>query len=174
MRFDLSSSAKGYAVDRIADLLDHYGVENYLVEIGGELTMRGHNAHRQSYAIGIESPLAAGAAPTAVVRLSNASVATSGNYRNYFEFNGQRYSHTLDPRTGYPTTHDTLSVTVIASAAEVADGMATALLVMGHETGLAFAEQNELAALFQVAGENGVIQQTTSGFDRITQLSADH
>jgi len=147
---DLSAFAKGYGVDRLADLLDAAAVENYLVEIGGELRVRGKNQAGERWGIAIESPSPAGRSVRSVVKLSDAAVATSGDYRNFFEHDGRMYSHTIDPRSGYPVSHDAASVTVVADTAGLADAMATALLVMGPDDGIAFAEREGIAALFLV------------------------
>ncbi len=165
---DLSASAKGYAVDVVAELLDAGGVENYLVEIGGELRMRGRNASKARFSIAIEKPVPAAAEPQAIFRLTDTSVATSGDYHNYFEYGDARYSHTIDPATGYPVTHSLASVTVIAGEAALADALATALLVMGPEEGYRFADARGLAAMFQVRGDDGFEILKTRSFERMT------
>ena len=145
---DLSAYAKGLAVDRIAELLDSQGVSNYLVEIGGELRVRGKNVQGRDWAIAIETPQFAGRSVQTVIGLTDTAMATSGDYRNYFEYGGRLYSHTIDPRSGYPVDHNTASVTVIADRAAYADAMATALLVMGSESGLRLADELDVAAYF--------------------------
>ncbi len=151
---DLSAYAKGYAVDRAAELLAGQGIANYLVEIGGEVRLGGVNAKNGPWRIAIERPVSTGRVVQSIVSLTDAALATSGDYRNYFEFEGRRYSHTVDPRTGYPVTHDAASVTIIADRAAYADAMATALFVLGPADGLRFAEQRDIAAYFLVrAGE---------------------
>ncbi|MDX1509435.1 MAG: FAD:protein FMN transferase, partial [Woeseiaceae bacterium] len=109
---DLSAVAKGHAVDRVATLLDAANIDNYLVEIGGELRARGVNAKQQAWAIAIEKPIPGGRGVQTIVPLSNAAMATSGDYRNFFEYDGRIYSHTIDPRTARPVMHDAASVTV--------------------------------------------------------------
>ncbi len=168
---DLSASAKGYAVDVVAELLDAENVANYLVEIGGELRVRGHNAAGSPFSIAIEMPVSASSQPQAVFKLTDTSVATSGGYRNYFEVGDRRYSHTIDPATGYPVTHDLASVTVIAGEAALADGLATALLVMGPGEGFKFAEDRGLAAMFQVRTTGGFSVIKTGSFKRVTGTS---
>ena len=165
---DLSASAKGHAVDVVAKRLDAAGVENYLVEIGGELRMRGHNVAGRRFSIAIEEPVPASRAPQTIVKLSNTSVATSGDYLNYFEYGDKRYSHTIDPRTGYPVDHELASVTVIAGQAALADGLATALLVMGPDAGFSFADDRGLAAMFQVRSADGFDVLKTRSFERMT------
>ena len=165
---DLSASAKGHAVDVVSGELDAAGVQNYLVEIGGELRMRGHNIAGERFSIAIEEPVPAGRTPQAIFKLTNTSVATSGDYLNYFEYGDKRYSHTIDPKTGYPVTHDLASVTVIAGKAALADGLATALLVMGPDSGFRFADDRGLAAMFQVRSGDGFEVLKTRSFERMT------
>ena len=145
---DLSAFAKGHAVDRVADLLDGNALPDYLVEIGGELRLRGLNGKNEQWAIAIETPDRTARSVQTVLHLTDTGMATSGDYRNYFEHDGNLYSHTIDPRTGRPITHNGASVTVVADTAAFADAAATALLVMGPEAGLALAEQESIAAYF--------------------------
>jgi len=148
LNIDLSAFAKGHAVDLVADLLDERALSDYLVEIGGELRLRGLNAKNDNWAIAIETPERAARSVQTVINLTNTGMATSGDYRNYFEHDGNHYSHTIDPRTGRPITHNGASVTVVADTAAFADAAATALLVMGPDAGLALAEQESIAAYF--------------------------
>jgi thiamine biosynthesis lipoprotein len=166
---DLSGWAKGYAVDEIATLLDAGQLTNYLVEIGGELRVRGHNAEQRKFAIAVEKPLQNNGMEYSVVRLSDVAIATSGDYRNFYEHDGQRYSHTIDPRTGRPVTHDLTGVTVITESTAYADAMATALLVLGPEDGHALAEQLDLASYFLVRTDHGIEELTTSQFAQLRQ-----
>ena len=161
---DLSAFAKGYGVDELAALLDAADVQNYLVEIGGELRMRGTNASGENWGIAIESPGGIGRAVQSVVQLTDSAMATSGDYRNYFEHDGRMYSHTIDPRTGYPVAHAAASVTVIADTAAYADAMATALLVMGPEDGIAFAEREDIAVLFLVRDDGSFRELASAAF----------
>lgn len=147
---DLSALAKGYAVDRVADRLDGLRIGDYLVEVGGEIRVRGRNAKGADWTIAIETPRAAGRSVHSIVGLSEKGVATSGDYRNFFEYEGRIYSHTIDPRTGYPVAHAAASVTVVAETAALADAMATALLVLGPDAGLPVAEEQELAVYYLV------------------------
>ena len=164
---DLSGWAKGYAVDEIAALLDANQLTNYLVEIGGELRVSGHNAEQRKFAIAVEKPLQNNKMDYSVVRLSNVAVATSGDYRNFYEHDGQRYSHTIDPRSGRPVTHDLTGVTVITESTAYADAMATALLVLGPEDGHELAEQLDLASYFLVRTDHGIEEITTSQFAQL-------
>jgi thiamine biosynthesis lipoprotein len=161
---DLSAYAKGYAVDRVAELLDQRDVSNYLVEIGGELKVSGHNADGQPWAVAIEEPLDEERRVHTVIRLTDRAVATSGDYRNFFEFDERRYSHEIDTRTGRPVTHSLASVTVIADTAAYADGMATALMVLGPKEGLELARSRNIAALFLVRTPSGFIEHATPAF----------
>ena len=156
LSLDLSALAKGYAVDQISDILSTYGLSNHLVEIGGELHAQGTNAKQQAWHIAIEHPdnMHMPQAPISSLRLHNQSLATSGNYRNFFEYQGIRYAHTLNPKTGKPTQHDLVSVTVIHPSSLWADAMATAIMVMGAEKGLNFANQQKLA-VFMVLSKDG-------------------
>lgn len=161
---DLSAFAKGYAVDRVADLLDAQALPDYLVEIGGELRLRGHNGKGESWAIAIETPDRNARSIRTVVHLTDTAMATSGDYRNFFEYDGRYYSHTIDPRTGFPVTHDGASVTVVADTAAFADAAATALLVMGPDAGLALAERESIAAYFLLRLGSGFEERVSSLF----------
>lgn len=150
MYVDLSAWAKGYAVDALADLLDEKGLSRYLVEIGGEMRVRGHNANGQPWRLAVERPATGSRRQVETVfHLTDTGIATSGDYRNFFEFSRARYSHTIDPRNGWPVAHDTASVTVLDPSAAVADAMATALLVLGAEAGTELADRLGTAAYFQ-------------------------
>ncbi len=172
---DLSGWAKGHAVDRIAALLDSQQLGNYLVEIGGELRVRGHNAEQQKFKIAIEKPLANSDMANSemsytIMRLTDVSVATSGDYRNFFEEDGQRYSHTIDPRTGYPVNHQLTGVTVVSSNTAFADAMATALMVLGPQDGHALAEKLRVAAYFLVRTDNGIEELSTTQFEELRRM----
>ncbi|MCP4010222.1 MAG: FAD:protein FMN transferase [Proteobacteria bacterium] len=161
---DLSAVAKGYAVDVIAHLLETKGIENFLVEIGGEIRAGGVKPGGRPWRIGIEMPDSEKHGIQKVIDISNISVATSGDYRNYFEENGVRYSHTIDPATGRPIRHRLASVTVLKADCASADALATALLVMGPEKGLEFAQQQDIAAYFIVKSRDGFETRWTEGF----------
>jgi len=139
LTLDLASIAKGYAVDQISRLLKDLGLVHFLVEIGGEVYAAGYRKDGSSWRVGINQPdISAAVTDTyQVVPLHNRAMATSGDYRNYFEVQGHRYSHILDPRTGYPVNNGVVSVSVVADNCMLADGLATAVMVMGHEVGLA-------------------------------------
>lgn len=163
---DFSAIAKGYGVDELARLVEEAGSDNYLVEIGGELRARGLNNRGRVWRIGIETPDEANRVPFTAIPLKNLAMATSGDYRNYFEVDGKRFSHTLDPSTGYPITHQVASVTVLAENTAEADGYATAINVMGEEPGLAMAEELNLLVMVIIKTDAGFETRTTSAFDR--------
>ena len=144
----LSAIGKGYGVDRIAQALQDFGIRDYMVEIGGDLYTSGRNPDGRPWQIGIETPDARDRRVQKVVGVSNLGMATSGDYRNYFEKNGVRYSHILDARTGRPITHTTASATVLTETAMHADAWATAMLILGREKGLEIANRQNLAVLF--------------------------
>ena len=136
---DLASIAKGYAVDQVSGLLQTSGMENFLVEIGGEVFASGYRKDGTSWRVGINQPSTT-ASTTDVyqaVSLHNRAMATSGDYRNYFEAGGKRFSHIIDPRTGYPVNNDVVSVSIVADTCMLADGLATAIMVMGLDHGMA-------------------------------------
>jgi thiamine biosynthesis lipoprotein len=145
VRLDLSSIAKGYAVDRLALCLERRGLHHYLVEVGGELRGAGVKPDGQPWWVEVEG-VPDSAAPQAVVALHGLSIATSGDYRQYFTQNQRRVPHTLDPRTGRPIANDIASVTVLAPTCMAADALSTVLTVLGPVAGLAFAERHILAA----------------------------
>ncbi len=167
---DLSGWAKGYAVDQLAELLDARGIENYLVEIGGELRVKGQNREGEKWAIGIEAPSTSARVPQAILHVTDTSVATSGDYRNYFEHEGQRFSHTIDARTGRPVSHDLAAVTVVNPSTAYADAMATALLVLGPDDGPELARELDIAGYFLVRNQTEIREITTPGFDRLSAL----
>ena len=161
---DLSSIAKGYAVDRIADFLEQQGIKDYLVEIGGELRAKGHNERATSWRVGIERPSATERAVYQAIEIDGAGLATSGDYRNYFEQDGQRYSHIINPVSARPVTHRLASVTVVTASAMRADALATALMVLGPEDGYALAEREGIAAFFIVKADKGFTDKASSAF----------
>ena len=155
LQIDLSAIAKGYAVDQLASFLVAKGINNYLVEIGGELKLSGNKPNGESWRVAIEAPLTAERVAQQVLPISNIAMATSGEYRNYFEENGVRYSHTINPLTGAPIKHALVSVTVLHPSCADADALATALMVMGDKKGLEFAKRHDLAAYFLIKAQEG-------------------
>ena len=162
---DLSAVAKGYGVDQLAALVEMAGIDRYLVSIGGEIRARGHNGQGQPWTIAIEQPAPDRRAVARLIRLGDHSVSTSGDYRNFFEQNGQRYSHLINPRTGRPVPRTLASVTVISDRSMVADTTATALMVAGPDFGFQLATDHHLAAFFILAGPDGFQERYTSGFE---------
>lgn len=140
VQLDFNAIAQGYTVDLLAEYFDKKGVNDYLIELGGEALSRGKNAKGEAWTLGIEKPvdLVGISELAALVDISGVAIATSGNYRKFYEKDGLRYSHTIDPATGRPVTHSLLSVTVIAEDCATADAMATAFMVMGTEKAQAF------------------------------------
>jgi thiamine biosynthesis lipoprotein len=160
---DLSAIAKGHGVDRLSEQLRALGCEHYLVDIGGEVRARGQSPSGRLWRVGVEvpDPERMGSIQR-VLALDSVAVATSGDYRNFLDLEGARYSHTIDPRTGHPVQHGLASVTVVHDSTMRADGLATALNVLGPEEGFALAEAEELAALFLVRRPNGFEERYTS------------
>jgi len=169
--FDFNAIAQGFSVDVIGDWLEHKGIENYLVDIGGEVKAKGGKPDGSFWKVGIEKPAKNrndARDLKAVVALQNNSIATSGSYRKFYEENGIRYSHTIDPHTGYPVQHSLLSVSVLASNTALADAYATAFMVMGYEKSREFVEHhNNLEAFFIWSEPDGRFETYgTAGFNK--------
>lgn len=150
---NLSAIAKGFAVDQVARMLDAKNITDYLIEVGGELRARGKNSDQEIWRIAIEKPHALGGVQQ-IISLPDKAVATSGDYRNYLLIDGKKYSHTLDPKTLEPVFHKLALVSVIADNASTADALATALMVMGEQRAVSFAEARQIAAYFVIRGES--------------------
>lgn len=161
---DLSAIAKGYGVDAVARYLDAQGVKAFLVEVGGEIRVKGRKPDDEAWRLAIEEPVSERRQVNRVVVLDDHGLATSGDYRNYYESEGQRYSHTIDPLTGKPIGHNLASVTVIAENCMLADGIATAFNVMGFEKARALATRDNIPAYFIVRGDNGFETHYTPAF----------
>jgi thiamine biosynthesis lipoprotein len=166
---DLSGWAKGYAVDQVAAVLERQHLPDYLVEIGGELRVKGHNAEQKKFAIAIEKPNKNNTMDYSVLRATDVAVATSGDYRNFFEDNGHHYSHMIDPRTGRPVSHALTGVTVVSKTTAFADAMATALMILGPQDGPELAEELDLAAYFLLRTDKGIVGKSTPQFARLKQ-----
>ena len=164
---DMSGLGKGYAADRVAEKLDEDGLTNYLIEVGGELRLRGTNGRGDKWAIGIEAPLYDRREPYTVVHLTDTAVATSGDYRNYFESGGVHYQHIIDTRTGRPVTHSMASVTVVDGDGSRADALATGLLVLGPDRGMQLARTQGLAVLFLMRDEGRITEMSSPAFERL-------
>ena len=170
LQFDLSSIAKGYGVDQMAQVLEQAGVEHYLVELGGELKARGLNPEGKPWSLDIESPsLGQEKLPVA---LNNAAIATSGHYRRYFTHGNRRYAHTVNPQTGWPLPDNLVSVSVIHPQCMMADGLATALLALGPEHGPAYARRHGVAALFMTRHPNDFAVDWTETFTQLASAQA--
>ncbi|WP_420583764.1 FAD:protein FMN transferase [Ruegeria sp.] len=165
---NLSAIAKGYGIDAVAETLREAGIEDYLVEIGGDLVTKGQNDKGEDWRIAIEKPQAGTQSPQLIVSVSDLGMAGSGDYKNFFEQDGVRYSHIIDPTTGRPITHHTTSVTVLAENAMLADAWATAMLALGQEKGLELAEKHKLAVYFisrdVTGGEDAYITMHSTAF----------
>ena len=167
-QLDLSSIAKGYAVDRLAWCLEQHGVRHYLVEVGGELRGAGIKPDGQPWWVELESVPGLESAPT-VAALHGLAVATSGDYRSFFSQGDNRASHTIDPRTGRPIANDVASCTVLHASCMAADALSTAITVLGSQAGLAFAEERALAARLLLRQGGGLEERTTSAYRAMLQ-----
>lgn len=163
---DLSAIAKGFAVDRIAEYLDTVGMTDYLVEIGGEIRTHGKNHLGEPWQVGISASDGT-LGVQKVVSLEGMSIATSGDYRNYFEKDGIRYSHTIDPRTGKPITHPLASVTVVHKSCMTADALATAIMVLGPDEGFSFALRENLSIFMIIKDGDTFTEKMTPSFKKI-------
>lgn len=157
---DCSAIAKGYGVDCVARLLDSKGVKNYMIDIGGELVMKGKNPKMGTWRIGINKPiddsLSVNQELQTVLEITDVGLATSGNYRNFYYKDGKKYAHTIDPRTGYPIQHNILSSTVVAKDCATADAYATSFMVLGLDSAKTICNAHpELDAYFIYTKEDG-------------------
>ncbi|MCZ2722800.1 FAD:protein FMN transferase [Marinomonas sp. 15G1-11] len=168
---DLSSIAKGYGVDAIANKLDENGIESYLIEVGGEIRSKGKKEDGGSWKIAIESPAGGHNVAQLIIDVDDLAIATSGDYRNYFEKNGVRYSHIINPKTGRPITHKLVSVTIIDKTAVMADGLATAITVLGPDKGLEFAEKHGIAAYLMIKKDFGYEERVSTAFEPYLKTS---
>ena len=164
---DVNAIAQGYSVDVVAAFLDKKKIENYLVEIGGELKCKGKNARGKDWVIGVDRPvdgnMIAGSNLQAVLAIRAKALATSGNYRKFYEKDGVKFAHSIDPKTGYPVLSRLLSATVLADECITADAYATAFMVMGLEKSIAFLEKDdELEAYLIYSDEEGNYQVYTT------------
>jgi thiamine biosynthesis lipoprotein len=161
---DLSGIAKGYGVDVIARYLDKQGVSAYLVEIGGEVRTKGKKPNGEVWRLAIEEPTSESRQVNRIVALDSQAMATSGDYRNYYESEGHRFSHTIDPATGKPITHNLASVTVIANDCMTADALATGFTVMGFDKAQRLATRENIPVYFIVRTDNGFEVHQTPAF----------
>ena len=171
MQVDLSSMQHGRGADEVAEYLNGLGITRYLVDVGSEIRARGESPEGGAWHVAIERPSAADATVPAssdgfghVVMLRDAGIATSGNFRYFFDYNGRRYSHRIDPRTGEPVSHALVSVTVIEPICMHADALATALTVLGPEEGFDYASRRNIAALFISKSGDALVEKMTPQF----------
>jgi thiamine biosynthesis lipoprotein len=171
---DFNAIAPGYAADILGRFLEDKGISDYMIEVGGEVLCKGKNKERKYWTIGINNPeyeQKGGDVLQAIVQMNNRALATSGNYRNFYEQDGKKYAHTIDPKTGYPVQHSLLSVSVFAKDCMTADAYATAFMVIGREKAMEFLNKDEeLDAFFVYADEKGKLQTyTTEGIKSYIQ-----
>ena len=172
IKFDFNAIAQGYAVDIVGKFLEKKGIENYIIDIGGEVLAKGKKPGNKSWLVGIEKPtddVMAGRQTQIKIQLNDKAVATSGSYRKYYIKDGIKYSHTINPKTGYPVTHSLLSATVVAIDAATADAYATAMMVVGLPAAMDLANRLEgIEALFISDAGNGKYSvKYTDGFEEI-------
>jgi len=170
---NLSGIAKGYGVDRAADVLEHLGLADYMVEVGGEIRTRGRNGEGRAWQLAIERPDAMPQRALRILPLDGKALATSGDYRNFFMHQGQRYSHEIDPASAAPVDHALASVSVVADDCTLADAWSTALFVLGPERGMAVARRHGLAAYFVVRqGNDAFSERQTEAFAALGSYAA--
>jgi FAD:protein FMN transferase len=171
IRIDFNAIAQGYSTDVVAAFLDSRGIQSYLIDIGGEVLARRTKPDGEKWSVAIEMPTKHAddqAIIQAVLSLQDMAISTSGNYRKYYEENGKRYSHEIDPATGYPVSHTTLSASVLAKDCITADAYATAFMVMGVEKGKEFLKKNpQLKVYFIYSAPDGSMKTYyTKGFEK--------
>jgi len=165
LTINLSAIAKGFAVDSISTFLERNGITQYLVEIGGEIRTKGIKPNGKPWLVAIERPEVNKRSIYKVLNLSDQSMATSGDYRNYFEIEGKKYSHTINPDTGRPVENRIASVSIVHSSCMTADALATTLMSMGYERGSRFARDRNYAVLWILRSEKGLIEKFSGAFD---------
>jgi len=165
---DFNSIAAGYAVDTIAARLDAMGIHDYLAEATGELKASGRKLDGSPWRIALEEPRDDQQVAERVLSVDGYGLSTSGDYRNYFQQDGRRYSHTFDARTGAPVLHDLASVTVIHPSALMADGLSTLLLILGPEKAWDYAEKHDIGAFFVIRADTGFVTRTSPAFERLS------
>jgi len=171
LKVDLNTIGKGYVVDLVAELLESHEISNFMVEIGGEMRLKGHNGEGSLWRVGVINPASNERKAKLEVFPGNNGMATAGDYYQYFEEDGQRFSHILDPVTGRPISHNLASVTVIHPSSMTADGLSTGLMVMGDKKGLVFAEKHQIAAYMIIRDGDKFISKMSTAFN--TYLSQE-
>ncbi|WMN54917.1 FAD:protein FMN transferase [Vibrio fluvialis] len=161
---DLSTIAKGWGVDVVANYIESQGIHNYMVEVGGEIRLKGLNRDGVPWRIAVEKPTVDERSIQEIIEPGDMAIATSGDYRNYFERDGVRYSHIINPQTGRPIHNRVVSVTVLDKSCMTADGLATGLMVLGDEKGIEIAEQNHIPVFMIVKTDDGFKEIASSAF----------
>ncbi|QSA19278.1 FAD:protein FMN transferase, partial [Vibrio furnissii] len=161
---DLSTIAKGWGVDVVANYIESQGIHNYMVEVGGEIRLKGLNRDNVPWRIAVEKPTVDERSIQEIIEPGDMAIATSGDYRNYFERDGVRYSHIINPQTGRPIHNRVVSVTVLDKSCMTADGLATGLMVLGDEKGIEIAEQNHIPVFMIVKTDDGFKEIASSAF----------
>jgi len=169
LTLDISSVGAGYMVDRVVERLATYDVTNYMVEITGELKAAGHKPGSRPWRIAIEEPRDDERVAQMILALDGEGVSTSGDYRNYYEVNGQRFSHTFDARSGHPVMHKLAAVTVLDESAAEADGLSTLLMIMGEDTGWDYAVAHEIPAFFVIRKGEAFVSKGTPQFNALAK-----
>jgi thiamine biosynthesis lipoprotein len=166
LELSFSATAKGYGIDKVAELLQSKGITDYMVEIGGELRIAGTKPDNQAWRIAIEQPDANPGERKVhrVLAPGNNGIATSGDYRIFYTMDGETYTHLIDPMTGMPIKHDLVSVTVLHPSAMTADGLATALTVMGMEKAQRYAQQHDLPVYLIAKSPDGLVTYSSPAF----------
>ncbi len=164
LQIDLSAVAKGYAVDLLAELLKQQGISNFLLEIGGEMQVIGQRGDGSPWRVAVEKPREEIREVETIFPLSGTALATSGNYRNFYVEDGQRYAHTIDPASGHPIRHKLASVTVLDPSCARADALATALMVLGEVRGRELVEKKHIAVYFLIHEKEGIIEYSSPAF----------
>jgi thiamine biosynthesis lipoprotein len=166
LSIDLNGIAPGFAVDRLAERLRSMQIDNFMIDIGGEVRTHGRNARGERWRIAVERPIDTTQTPYAIVQLDDLAVSTSGEYRSYYVRDGRRYSHTIDPQTARPVEHDLASVVVIGATAVQADAWGTAFNVLGAEAGLELATKRETPVMFIVSRGEHLESRMTPQFEK--------
>jgi len=162
IQFDVNAIAQGYTVDKLAMLLESKKIKNYMIEVGGEVKVKGVNPNSEKWKVGVDKPIENSDETNrqlqSILSISDISLATSGSYRKFVELNGIKYSHTINPHTGYPTHHHLLSATILSNSCADADALATAIMVMGLEKGKQFILENNLSAFLIYSDNSGQLK----------------